>query len=153
MRWHRNIHHILSFGIQPTIWIQRGLEKTTHQYCRIILKSYFATIAMMHIKINKRNALKSIVGQSIFGSNSNIIKQTKPHRPIRLSVVPWRPYRTKNIIDSPGHHGINRCNPRTRSAKSSLPSCRIHRRVAINLKITRSRGTFFNKVNMSLGMY
>jgi len=109
------------------------LKRTAHQHLIVARKNSFRAIAMVHIKINHRNARDWPYRQRMTHGHSHIIEKTKAHRLRRTGMMARRTHSAKGVIHFAAHHPINCLAPRTCSVQSRMPGAGRHGRIRIKM--------------------
>ena len=80
------------------------------------MKNILGAVAVMHIKIKNRDAIKLVRLKRVNSADGNVIENAKSHRLIVGGVMAARPHRAKRIANLARHHHIDTLHDRARSA-------------------------------------
>src|SRR5215831_3401030 len=95
------------FGGPAGTGVVRKLVGAEKEDGRIVLETVLCGVAVMHIPVDDRHALQTVLFLNIASCNRYVIKKAEPHRPVCLGMVTGRPYRTKHMIDLLVQNGID----------------------------------------------
>jgi hypothetical protein len=75
--------------------IKRVLERRAKQDSFILAKDLLGAIPLVDIEVDNGHALEVVLMQCMSGTDSNIVVEAKPHRPLTFGVVAGRSNTTK----------------------------------------------------------
>lgn len=131
----------------------RMLVKADKQNAVVLLEDRLRPVAVVNVEIDDRDAPDPVCALKVSGRDGDVIEETKPHRPIRLGVMPRRPHRGKCSIGTAAYHCIAATQRRPDSHPGDLEALRPHDGVP---QIERSAADFadvFHALNVRSGMH
>ena len=117
-RFQQRIHNIvvLSRNFRFGKRIKIRLAAVEQQHTRVAFENFFRTVGVVHIKINHRHPLHTILRNRMHRAHRHIVNQAKAACPVAFRMVPGRAHGTKSIVGLALHHPVHRLNHRAGTA-------------------------------------
>src|ERR1700681_2801597 len=98
------------------------------QHAGIAIEDCLRSIAVMHVPIDRGDALQTMGGLSVADRHADIPKKAKAHTHLRSGVMTWRPHQSVSVRHGALDHGIDGGDCTTRRKEGYLEAASPKRR-------------------------
>jgi hypothetical protein len=96
-------------------------------------------IAVVHIPIDDQDSFERVFISRNGSGNRNVVKEAKPHRPVRQRMMPGRPYQAHRRFRLARYHTIDRIAGRSRGERRDIVRCRANQGIGVCVPATSGR--------------
>ncbi len=114
---------------------KRHLMRRSVKQISVGPEDFLRTVAVMHVEIDDGNALRTMLGASVMGSNRDVVEQAETHRPKAFRVMSWWTHLAKRVRRLAAHHKIDGVEPRANRTAGSFPRSRRYDRIAVDIPV------------------
>src|SRR5215207_5040620 len=132
--------------------IERHLMRRAIEKLRIGPEYLLGPVAVMHVEINHRNALRVIGGAGMVSGYGGVVEQAEPHGASRLRMMTWRTNGTEGVLRFPAHDGIDSADGAACGAQCRIKTPGRQPRIGIELLQALIRRSLMKALEMFVGM-